>query len=492
MMARVGGLGQPRRAAVAVVHPDLDHVHLPGGLLRHRLAPLVRRRQLVGDALVGRRAGPGVGRADADAGEPQPRAAHPARGLVGANLERQIARIDPLRQHRGDAEVEGAIEILEVELAGVVVARVAGAALEAGVGVRVDEGGHHGLAAQVHARGPRRHANAEPTRPPAGCGRSRPAASPARWPAGHRRESAARSRTRDQRRRVCASTRCLRWRTAAPRRRASAPGVADEPFVLEERVVLGRREADARHQLAPCSLPTTSAGWSLCGLSAAVELDHHDARARLQVAGQVLQVRGAVLHVVQHVVEERDVHVAARQRRVGELPRSRSARWSRRRPSPWPGCGERTSRRARRRRRGPTARPWPARPRRVRSRRRGRRRRRSAAASGPPPPDRPSGRPRARALRASSATRRRAGSPAAPTAPRRPAPTSAAIAAARAVREIHLNTLLLLRSSAFCLLPSSLLPLVPTPTAGCCDTTRPPCGPDRDRRTAPARRAPRC
>ena len=56
-----------RRAAVAVVHPDLDEVHLQRRLLAYGLAPLLRRGDLVGDTTIARGAGTGVGKPDAAA-----------------------------------------------------------------------------------------------------------------------------------------------------------------------------------------------------------------------------------------------------------------------------------------------------------------------------------------------------------------------------------------------------------------------------------------
>ena len=54
-----------------------------------------------------------------------------------------------------------------------------------------------------------------------------------------------------------------------------------------------------------------------------IELDHHDTTARLEIAGDALEIRRAILDVMQHVVEERDVNVARRQRRIGELAEHR-------------------------------------------------------------------------------------------------------------------------------------------------------------------------
>ena len=52
---------------------------------------------------------------------------------------------------------------------------------------------------------------------------------------------------------------------------------------------------------------------------AGIEFDDDDPPTRLQVAGDALEIRGAVLDVVQHVVEERDIDVACRERGIGEL-----------------------------------------------------------------------------------------------------------------------------------------------------------------------------
>ena len=79
---------QPRRAAVSVVHPDLDQVHLLGGEFLNRLPRLVFRRHFIRDPGVGRSTRSRIRRADAAARDAQTRAAQLSCFLVGANLDR--------------------------------------------------------------------------------------------------------------------------------------------------------------------------------------------------------------------------------------------------------------------------------------------------------------------------------------------------------------------------------------------------------------------
>ena len=130
---------QPGRAAVAIVHPDLDQVHLPGGELLHRLPRLVFGRHFVRDPGVGGAARSRIRRADAAAGDAQTRAAQLSRFLVGANLVRDVAFFDALRLDGRDAEIQRAIEIVDDVFAREVVRAVGEASLEAGVPVRVDQ-----------------------------------------------------------------------------------------------------------------------------------------------------------------------------------------------------------------------------------------------------------------------------------------------------------------------------------------------------------------
>ena len=95
---------QPRRAAVSVVHPDLDQVHLPGGQFLNRLPRLVFGRHFIGNPGVGRTARSRVRRADAAAGDEQTRAAQRSCFLVGTNLEGDVALFDALRLDDRDSE----------------------------------------------------------------------------------------------------------------------------------------------------------------------------------------------------------------------------------------------------------------------------------------------------------------------------------------------------------------------------------------------------
>ena len=104
---------QPGRAAVAVVHPDLDRVHLPGRQFLNGLPRLVFGRHFIGDPGVGRAARPRVRRADAAAGDAQASAAQLARFLVGANLIGDVAFFDALRLDGRDAEIQRPIQIVD-------------------------------------------------------------------------------------------------------------------------------------------------------------------------------------------------------------------------------------------------------------------------------------------------------------------------------------------------------------------------------------------
>ena len=84
------------RAAVAIVHPDLDAVDFAGGEIQDRLARLALGRDFVRDAGVGRAAGARVRRADAAAGHQQARGVQLALLLLGAQVVQQVAALDAL------------------------------------------------------------------------------------------------------------------------------------------------------------------------------------------------------------------------------------------------------------------------------------------------------------------------------------------------------------------------------------------------------------
>ena len=143
-------------AAVAVVDPDLDEVDLLCCELPHIAPAFCVRRDVVRNALVRVGARPCIRRAHAAAGREQTRAAKTSRGLVLADLERRIARIDALGDDGAHAEVERAIEVVDDCVAPIVLRAIRGAFLEAGVRVYVDERRHHRLAGEIDARGARR------------------------------------------------------------------------------------------------------------------------------------------------------------------------------------------------------------------------------------------------------------------------------------------------------------------------------------------------
>ena len=80
---------------------------LPDGFPR-----LVLGRHFVGDARVCRAAGPAFGEPMPRPGHHQPRGVELALLLLGAHVVQQIAALDALRLHDGDAEEERAIEIV--------------------------------------------------------------------------------------------------------------------------------------------------------------------------------------------------------------------------------------------------------------------------------------------------------------------------------------------------------------------------------------------
>ena len=152
---------QLRRATVPIVDPDLDDVDVASGELLNGLARFGNGRHLVRHAGIRRSAGTGVRRSDAATGEQEPRRRRQFPCLlIGAHLIHHVTRLNPLRLHNGDAEVERAIEIVDDGLRGVVLAHVGGAALKARMHVRGHERRHHGLARQIDAV-----SNCRPDRP---------------------------------------------------------------------------------------------------------------------------------------------------------------------------------------------------------------------------------------------------------------------------------------------------------------------------------------
>ena len=104
---------QPGRAAVSVVDPDFDQVHLPGGQFANRLPRLVFSRHFIGNPGVGRTTRSRVRRADAAAGDEQTRAAQLSCFLVGTNLEGDVALFDALRLDDRDSVVQRPVEIVD-------------------------------------------------------------------------------------------------------------------------------------------------------------------------------------------------------------------------------------------------------------------------------------------------------------------------------------------------------------------------------------------
>ena len=142
---------QPGRAAVSVVDPDLDQVHLPGGQFANRLPRLVFSRHFIGNPGVGRTTRSRVRRADAAAGDEQTRAAQLSCFLVGTNLEGDVALFDALRLDDRDSVIQRPVEIVDDVFAREVIGAVGEASLEAGMPVRVDQGGHDRFAGEVDA-----------------------------------------------------------------------------------------------------------------------------------------------------------------------------------------------------------------------------------------------------------------------------------------------------------------------------------------------------
>src|SRR5262249_22436773 len=140
---------QAGRATAAVVDPDLDGIDLSGRKLQHRVAGLILGGDLIGDARIGRRARAGVRRPDAASGQHEPRAADASGSLVGADLVHDVALLDALRHHGGNAEVKRAVEIVENGLAGEILHRIAQPPLEAWMHMGADDRWHDGFAVEV-------------------------------------------------------------------------------------------------------------------------------------------------------------------------------------------------------------------------------------------------------------------------------------------------------------------------------------------------------
>ncbi len=145
--------------AASSVHPDLDERHVPLRQLLHVGArALDGRHHVRGMAHVVR--ADFLERREASSGREEPGGI----GIVsGAQLvpepKRQLPEIAPHRLAGGDAEVGEPVHVVEDVLPGVVL-RSAGQVLHVpDVGMRIDQGGNHRLAVQVHANGAggRRH-----------------------------------------------------------------------------------------------------------------------------------------------------------------------------------------------------------------------------------------------------------------------------------------------------------------------------------------------
>ena len=142
---------KPRRAAAAIVDPDLDRIDFACSELADCCADLGFAGDLVRDVGVCGSTRPRIGCADTTPGDLQSCPTHASGLLIRAHAIREVAFLDALRHDRSDAEVQRALEVRDDVFVRVVLGRIREVALEPRMHVRADKRRHDGLAREIDA-----------------------------------------------------------------------------------------------------------------------------------------------------------------------------------------------------------------------------------------------------------------------------------------------------------------------------------------------------